>query len=240
VISIPDRSPPPFANRGYVLMVLTAAMWSGNAIIGRGVHEVVPPIGLAFWRFALALPILLALAWRHLPRDIPLALRRWPTMLALSVLSIAIYNSFIYIGLDHTTAINMVLINTARPVIIVLMSLVFFRVSVTGIQVVGLVLGLVGTAVLVFRGDLHTVLGLELNIGDFLPHLQPRCRPAGRQPRRAGLLRRPSVRRSPGDHPPRGDRPRLPRRRHRPSRRRHHPRQPGEAVISRRDLPSGR
>jgi drug/metabolite transporter (DMT)-like permease len=156
----------PIANRGYGLMVLTAAIWSSNAIIGRGLHEVVPPIGLTFWRFLPAVPIFLALARPHLARDVPLALRRWPTMLALSVFSICLYNSCIYVGLDHTTAVNMVLINTARPVIIVLMSLVFFRVPVTGAQVVGLVLGLLGTAVLVFRGDLQAVLGLQLNVGD--------------------------------------------------------------------------
>jgi len=154
------------ANRGYLLLVLTAAMWSGNAIVGRGVHEVVPPIGLTFWRFLLALPIFLVLARPHLATDVPLALRRWPTMLAMSVLSVCLYNSFIYVGLDHTTAINMVLINTSRPVMIVLMSLIFFRVPVTAVQVVGLLLGLLGTAVLVFRGDLHAVLGLQLNIGD--------------------------------------------------------------------------
>lgn len=153
-------------NRGYVLIAITAAMWSGNAIIGRGVHEVVPPLGLTFWRFVGALPIFLALAWPHLGRDIPTAIRNWPTMIVLSVLSVSIYNSFVYFGLDHTTAINMVLINTARPVVIVLMSLLFFRVAVTGMQALGLVLGLVGTAVIVFRGEFRAVLDLKLNVGD--------------------------------------------------------------------------
>lgn len=153
-------------NSGYVLIAITAALWSGNAIIGRGVHEVVPPLGLTFWRFVAALPIFLTLAWPHLSKDILAAIKHWPTMLALSVLSVSIYNSFIYFGLDHTTAINMVLINTARPVIIVFMSFVFFRVPVTRVQALGLVLGLVGTGVIVFRGDLQAMLGLELNVGD--------------------------------------------------------------------------
>ena len=52
-----------FLDNGYVLMVVTAVLWSANSTIGRGVHGAVPPIGLAFWRFLVALPIFAALAW---------------------------------------------------------------------------------------------------------------------------------------------------------------------------------
>lgn len=153
-------------HNGYLLMAVTAAVWSGNAIIGRGVHEIVPPIGLAYWRFVATLPLFAILAWPHLRKDLPIALKHWPIMLVLGVLSIAVYNTFIYFGLDHTTAINMVLINTSRPVMIVILSFVFFRLTVTGLQSIGLFLGLVGTGVIVFRGDLDVLLGLKLNIGD--------------------------------------------------------------------------
>ncbi len=155
-----------FLDNGYVLMVVTAALWSANSTIGRGVHDEVPPIGLAFWRFVVALPIFAALAWPHLHRDIRVAIRHWPTIVALSVLSISTYNAFIYIGLNHTTAINMVLINTVRPAIIVLMSLVFFHEPVSRTQALGLALGVLGTGVLLFRGDIEAALNLELNVGD--------------------------------------------------------------------------
>jgi len=208
-------------NSGYALIVLVAAIWSANALIGRGTHEIIPPIGLTFWRFAVALPIFVALAWPHLRADIPKAIAAWPTMLALSVLGVSTYNSFIYIGLDHTTAINMVLINTARPVIIVLMSLAFFRVQVNGLQAVGLALGLVGTGVIVFRGDMERLFDLSLNIGNlwvlaatiawaiytvFL-HKRPKLHPAD-------FLHDPDFRSDPRHRAPRRDLPRIPRHRH--------------------------
>lgn len=151
---------------GYVLMVITAITWSGNAIVARGVHEIVPPLGLSFWRWVGAVPVFLILAWPYFRRDLPEALRHWKIMLVLSVLSISVYNSFIYIALNSTTATNSFLINTSRPVIIVILSLILLRTPVRLIQATGLALGLVGTGVIVFQGDLTVLTQLDLVPGD--------------------------------------------------------------------------
>ena len=153
-------------NNGYLMIVITAVAWSGNAIAARAVHEAVPPIGLAFWRWVATVPIFLLLAWPHLRRDIPEALANWKILVVLSVLSVSIYNSFLYIGLNSTTATNSFLINTSRPVIIVILALIILRLAVTGQQAAGLALGLVGTAVIVARGDPGVVAALDFVPGD--------------------------------------------------------------------------
>jgi drug/metabolite transporter (DMT)-like permease len=153
-------------NQGYVLMTLTALVWSGNAIVGRAVHEIVPPFGLAFWRWAATLPVVVIIAWPFLRRDFPAVVRGWRWMVFLAAIGITVYNSVIYLGLDHTTAINMVLINSARPAMIVALSFIAFRERVTTTQTVGLVLGFLGTFVVLFRGEFERVATLQLNIGD--------------------------------------------------------------------------
>ncbi len=153
-------------NNGYLMIVITAIAWSGNSIAARAVHEAVPPIGLAFWRWAATVPIFLVLAWPHLRRDIPEAIANWKILVVLSVLSVSVYNSFLYIGLNSTTATNSFLINTSRPVIIVILSLIVLRLAVTGQQAAGLALGLVGTAVIVARGDPGVVAALDFVPGD--------------------------------------------------------------------------
>jgi len=153
-------------NNGYLMIVITAVAWSGNAIAARAVHEAVPPIGLAFWRWVATVPIFLVLAWPHLRRDIPEAIANWKILVVLSVLSVSIYNSFLYIGLNSTTATNSFLINTSRPVIIVILALIILRLAVTGQQVAGLALGLVGTVVIVARGDPGVVAALDFVPGD--------------------------------------------------------------------------
>lgn len=148
-------------------MMIAVVLWAGNLLIGRGVHETIPPIGLAFWRWAGALPIFLVLAWPRLSLEWRLALRHWPIMVLLSILSITFFNVFIYLGLGSTPAINAMLILTARPTLIVALSYLFFRERITVVQGLGFVLGLVGTAIIVLRGNLDILGGVELYPGDF-------------------------------------------------------------------------
>ncbi|MFP6736644.1 MAG: DMT family transporter [Rhodospirillales bacterium] len=147
-------------------MIVTALAWSGNHVVGRGVAELVPPIGLGFWRWSLALPIFLVIAWPHLRRDLPLALANWKIMVFLSVISVSMYNSFIYIGLNSTLALNSILINTARPVAIVLLSYFIFRRGISVVQGIGLAVGLLGTAAIVLRGEWNLIAGIALNPGN--------------------------------------------------------------------------
>ena len=154
------------SNQGYLLIVITAIAWSGNTIIGRGVVDIIPPIGLAFWRWVAVLPIFLVIAWPHLRKDLPLVKKNWKIVVVLALLSISIYNTLIYQGLTMTTAINSFLINTSRPVIIVLFSLIIFREKITVLMGAGLVLAFAGTGVIIIRGDLNVLQTLQLNTGD--------------------------------------------------------------------------
>ncbi len=154
------------ANQGYLLMAITALLWSGNAVIGRAVHETIPPIGLNFWRWMVALPVFVVLAWPHFRKDWPLVRRHWPILLLFAILSITVYNTFVYIGLNTTTAINMLLINTGRPVVIVFLSYALFRERVTATQAVGFVLALSGTLTILARGDLEVLIEVRFIAGD--------------------------------------------------------------------------
>ncbi|MDP6174118.1 MAG: DMT family transporter, partial [Rhodospirillales bacterium] len=136
-------------------------------LIGRAVNEILPPIGLAFWRWMIALPIFLVLAWPHLKRDIGPALRHWPVMVLLALMSVTLYNTFIYIGLGSTEAINSMLINTSRPSMIVVMTYFLFRERISAVQALGLVLGLSGTTIIVLRGNFDFLGRVDLNQGDF-------------------------------------------------------------------------
>jgi drug/metabolite transporter (DMT)-like permease len=154
------------SNQGYPLMIITALAWSGNHVVGRGVSDLVPPIGLGFWRWSLALPIFIIIAWPHLRLDFPIALAHWKIVVVLSVISVSMYNTFIYIGLNSTLALNSILINTARPVAIVLLSYFIFRRKISLVQGIGLAVGLLGTAAIVLRGEWNLIAGISLNQGD--------------------------------------------------------------------------
>lgn len=153
-------------DQGYVLMVIAALVWASNIIVGRGIHDLVPPIGLNFWRWVPTVPILLALAWPHLREDWPVVRSQWRWMFLLAALAISGFNTFIYLGLERTTAVNALLINSSRPAIIVLLSFLLFQVSVRNTILIGLICGLLGTVVIILRGDLFRISEFIFNSGD--------------------------------------------------------------------------
>ena len=153
-------------NHAYFLMVLTALAWSGNGIVGRGLNDIIPPIGLAFWRWVVAFPIVIIIAWPHLRTDLPKVRENWLILMVLSILSITAYNTLLYYGLLTTTAINALLINTSRPAVIVLLSILFFRQGITYKQSFGFLLAFIGTIAIIIKGEISRFILLEFNEGD--------------------------------------------------------------------------
>ncbi|MFC7475876.1 DMT family transporter [Dankookia sp. GCM10030260] len=150
----------------WLLMGLTALFWAGNAILGRAVAGQVPPLALAFWRWVVGAAIILPFAWPHLRRDLFPMLRAWRVMLALSVLGIAVFNSTLYIAAQSTTALNIVMLQSTMPVLIVAASFLLFRERVTGRQALGIAVSMAGAVMLVTRGDPGLLARLDLNRGD--------------------------------------------------------------------------
>lgn len=150
----------------YLLLTLAVLFWSGNFVLGRAVRLAVPPVGLAFWRWLGASLIISGFAWPHVKQDWPTIRRHWPILLLFAVLGVTIFNTFVYTGLQTTTALNALLLQSATPVLIVGASYLLFRQAITAQQGVGLVLSLVGVVTIVTQGDWGALQGLRINPGD--------------------------------------------------------------------------
>ncbi len=154
-----------YAN-AFLLLSLTALFWAGNFVLGRGVHGHVPPVALAWWRWFLATLIVLPFAWPHLKRDWPVVREHWRILALLGVTGAGLFNTFAYIGLNHTTALNALVLQSSGPVLIVLATFALFGDRVSRAQGVGIALSFIGVLMMVARGDLAVLGGLTLNAGD--------------------------------------------------------------------------
>src|SRR5690606_16576444 len=105
-------------------------------------------------------------AWRHMRADRKVLAANWPIVMLLSALGVGAFNTLLYLGLRTTTAMNSVMMQSAMPVIIVLMGVAFFRDRVSRLQWLGIVVSLVGAAVLIAHGDPMVLLQLQFNVGD--------------------------------------------------------------------------
>lgn len=159
----------------YLLLTLTALFWAGNSVVGRALHEAVPPVTLAFWRWLIALVILLPWIAGPLARNWRVVAASWKMMLLLSVLGVATYNPMNYAALHTTTATNSALINSACTVMIIAVNFVAFGVRASARQWTGVATSLAGVLVIVARGDLRVLVALELVRGDVLLFIAALC-----------------------------------------------------------------
>ncbi len=154
-----------FANP-YLLLTLTALFWSGNMVLGRGIRGDVPPMALAFWRWAIAFLLVLPLALPHLKAQWPLLKRGWLPILILGLLGVGSYNTFAYLALQTTTATNAVLLNSFIPVATIAISWAFLGKHVKPLAAIGVLVSLAGALTIIAQGELALLLHLNLNIGD--------------------------------------------------------------------------
>lgn len=152
----------------YLLLTLCALFWAGNSVVGRALHDSVPPVTLAFWRWCIALLLLLPWVAGPLRRQWRAIVSNWKVMLLLSLLGVATYNTLNYTALQTTTATNSALINSVCVVLIIVVNFILFRVQASAWQWAGVAASLAGTLVIVSRGDPAVLAGLEFVRGDVL------------------------------------------------------------------------
>lgn len=150
----------------YLLLALTNLFWAGNFVIGRAVHGTVPPVALAFFRWTGGFLIVIGFAWPHLKRDLPVIRASRPILLAFGLFGIGCYNTMVYLGLNTTTAINALLLQSVMPLAIILCTFLFFRERAGPMQWLGILVSLAGVAAIAGRGSLATLLELSPNRGD--------------------------------------------------------------------------
>jgi drug/metabolite transporter (DMT)-like permease len=152
----------------YLLLCITALCWAGNAIVGRLAAGHIPPVTLSFLRWSLAFLIILPFAWKHLAQDWPAIRDKLGLMVVLSITGIGCFNTLQYWALEHTQALNTLLLQSAGPLIVAVWSLVLLGVRLTIAQAIGVLLSMTGVLVILLHGDLTTLSNIEFNKGDLI------------------------------------------------------------------------
>jgi drug/metabolite transporter (DMT)-like permease len=156
------------ANQPYLLLSITALCWAGNAIVGRLAAGHIPPVTLSFLRWTFAFLIILPFAWKHLKRDWGAIRRHLGIMIVLSITGIGAFNTLQYWALEHTQALNTLLLQSAGPLFVAVWSLILLGVRLTLAQAGGIVVSLTGVLVILLHGDLSALTAIQFNKGDII------------------------------------------------------------------------
>ncbi|HND15126.1 MAG TPA: DMT family transporter, partial [Pseudomonadales bacterium] len=163
----PPNPSPTERRQAYLLLGVSTFFLALNHVIGRGVHEHVPPIGLSFWRWVVAalvlLPVVL-IGWRE---TLGVYRAEWRAFVLTGALVVGA-TTLIMVALNFTSATNTALINATQPVLTVLLSRLVYRVPVSGRQALGIFIAFAGVVVMVARGSWATLVGLDFQSGDLL------------------------------------------------------------------------
>ena len=151
--------------RAVLMLVLPPLLWAGNAVVGRAVAGLIPPVTFNLVRWTLAALILLPMAWQVLRPSSPLW-AHWKRYAIVGLLGIGCYNMFQYMALHTSTPVNVTLVASSMPLWMMLIGRLFYDAPVTRHKLGGAVLSLAGVLFVLSRGEWANLLQLRLVIGD--------------------------------------------------------------------------
>jgi len=102
---------------GIALAAVATVVWSGSFVTSRALHDSVPPVQQAFWRWVVALAALAPFAARAAWRQRHVLRRHLGFLLLASLLGIAAYNTLVNQAALSTSAGTMGMIMAASPVL---------------------------------------------------------------------------------------------------------------------------
>lgn len=150
----------------YFLLTVTTLIWGGNAVAGKIAAGHVSPFLLTLLRWTFACLALLPFAFPHLKKDWPEIRKHLLFLMLLGATGFACFNNLMYLSLNYTTAINVAIEQASMPLIVFGFNYLLFRTATTLFQTLGYLITLAGVAVTVTKGNLFSLGGYELNIGD--------------------------------------------------------------------------
>ncbi len=149
-------------------MVLATFCWGSSWVVARGLYQVMPPVAMSFWRWAIAFLFILPFSWRFLRQDAPTLRENWKLLAFLGVIGTTGFSTLGYWGVNYTTAMNAALINGAMPALVIGMSAFIDRAWPSRRVAAGLVFAMCGTVFMVAKGSWAAISALQFNQGDVL------------------------------------------------------------------------
>jgi drug/metabolite transporter (DMT)-like permease len=171
-----------------VFLALAALGWGGNTIAARLAVNELSPMFLVSARWLIVASIVLTLYNRQIIKTLYDLRRRWFWLIMMGF-GLSGFNIMFYLAAYSTSAINLGLIQSTIPAVIMAMGLIVLRTPVTLLQLTGLIVAMGGAMVVISKGSLAVIISLTFNHGDLIM-LVGCCCYAGYT---LGLTRRPPV-----------------------------------------------
>jgi len=178
--------------KGYSLVLVATAIWSGNFIVARILANSVPPVTLVVLRSSIAILVLLPFVIRPLSEEIGVIRKHLGFLALTAFLGLSVCNTVVYVAAATTTALNLTLIAICSPIFTIIFARLFLHDTLTIRRIVSVIAATSGVVFLITDGHPSRLAHLTFSEGDLwmlsqaasfaLYSILVRKRPAGLHP----------------------------------------------------------
>lgn len=151
-----------------LLLTLTTLFWGMNAVMGRAAVGEISPFQLTFMRWVLVSAALWLLFGHEVRAHWEKIRPKLGQIVLMAFFGFTAFNTLFYIAAEHTTAVNIGILQGSMPVFVLLGAVALHNTPVSFVQSLGVAVTFVGVLVVATRGALLDVFDLEFNEGDLL------------------------------------------------------------------------
>jgi drug/metabolite transporter (DMT)-like permease len=150
----------------YLMLILAAAFWGGNYVVGRVLVSHVAPGFIAESRWVIASLFLITVYYRNVKNEFRFLYESFWRTAFLALLGPVLFPTFLYIGEQYTSAVNASMFLAASPAIVLLINALIFRERITLFNVLGVLASTVGVIFVLSQGHVSKILGIHQGKGD--------------------------------------------------------------------------
>jgi drug/metabolite transporter (DMT)-like permease len=140
-------------------------LWGGNFVSGKFLVPHASPLLLTALRWLIAVLCLAPYVWR---KEKSLSFPRqalWP-LIFMGLTGVLLFNFFMFLALEHTSADNVGLLSTLNPISIAIASFFLLKERLNRQQIMGMAVSLGGVLIVMTHGEMSRIFHLHFNIGD--------------------------------------------------------------------------
>jgi len=152
----------------FLALMATMAMWGSNGPVAKMLLPTFGPISMTWLRWFLVMLLAAPFAWRERAAVRVVVREHWRSVVVFTLLGGVPQSVIVFIGLDHSSAVHLGLLNSAIPVMILVLGAMFFGHRMLGREIAGITISAVGVTVILFQGSLAALLVLDIGNGDLI------------------------------------------------------------------------
>jgi len=139
----------------YLSLVATATFWGANFNVGKLAIGVMTPMSVIAWRFIIAGLLMVVILFSKEPPTWRMIRQNFWIYILLGIIGIFGMNGLLFVGLNHTSAVNASLIMATNPIVTVILSAIFLRDRIRVRQGIGMLVSLIGVIFVLTGGSFH-------------------------------------------------------------------------------------